>query len=441
MGNILESFYKSYTGLSQSEREYWTKYDAIDNGRSLLYGGDNKVVITPLKIQPRHFDNICRIAGWKNVINLFPIKYTGSICEDIINSNNLLDQLIDIIRRNPKIEIIPYRNTPEFYDLIAILKDKGLRFAVPELIEKSNLFVEKYFHSKRGFRHLWSLAIDKKNTIRLPFGFITENKEEAAEAGFWFKQKEKDFVIKFNRGVSGIGLIFCNLKDFSSKFTEFRSKFLKLLTDEIWENTSIVVEEKIEADSKRFGGSPNVEMKVDENGKVYRMYACEQVLSTDHKTFLGVGMNPELEVDPQMESGYDTAEKLGRFLANLGYRGYFDMDMVAGKDTQMYAVEANLRRTGGTHIHNFAGTLLGKDYAKKYYVMSFEIKLDAKRNLKYADIYKILEHLKYDAEKKWGILFTNADTIELGVLSLMTVTKNRKDQARLALQIRDYLEV
>ena len=177
IGNVLEAFHKSYTSdkLSQKEADFWRKYDALENNRSLLYGGDNKIVITPERIDAGHIHYICDVAGWNNVHNLVPERQSDCVSLDVADDKEFFDQLLLIVKNNPGVEIIQYRHTPEFYSLV----------------EKENKFIEEYFHSKRGFRHLWEQVKDPKLKIKIPEGYITENKTEAIEAA-WERSWEYD---------------------------------------------------------------------------------------------------------------------------------------------------------------------------------------------------------------------------------------------------------
>jgi 5-formaminoimidazole-4-carboxamide-1-beta-D-ribofuranosyl 5'-monophosphate synthetase len=54
----------------------------------------------------------------------------------------------------------------------------------------------------------------------------------------------------------------------------------------------------------------------------------------------------------------------------LGYCGYFDLDAIVDPTGQVYVVEMNPRRTGGTHVHEMAEFLVGKAYRHQVALLS-----------------------------------------------------------------------
>lgn len=441
IGNVLEAYYRSYQRLNRKDKEYWMEYDKLDNNRSLLYGGDNKAIITPTPIQPAHLEFTCDLSGWKNVINLFPQQSTESICSDLINDAKINGQVLKLIEDNPGIEIIPYRHTEEFYKFIDYLNERKLRFKLPETLPGEFRFVESYFHSKRGFRHLWEMIKDDSLDIGIPEGFITADREEAIQAAKYFKANQKDFVFKYNRGVQGVGVLLNNIADLPDDSAEFEKSLYKMLEDDIWLEGCIVVEQKIDVDVTVLGGSPNVEMKILENGDVTESYACEQVLDKDRKTFMGVGINKEVHKNTYMKTAFKAAKRYGQKLSDMGYRGVFDMDLVISKDRKLYAVEANLRRTGGTHIHEFCETLLGSDYMFNYCVKSYETKTGQNGSVLYEEIKERLVDLMVTKERNQGLIFANPDFLKMGHLVLMLISDSRAGLADLEKRITERVNV
>lgn len=426
IGNILEAFYYSYEHLPEKEKNFWTNYDAWDNNRSLLYGRDDKVLITPAQINQKQLDFLSQLAGWENVQNLYPKNFSPSICNDLVNDRALNEAFTNVLRDNPSVEIIPYRHTPEFYKLLEYIEKNNFKITLPETIDKDDKFIEVYFHSKRGFRHLWEIVKDPKLKIELAFGFITTDKAECKQAAFWFKKKNKDFVIKYNRGVQGIGVLLLEAKNFSTDWDIFSGQIDKLLADEIWNEPGIVVEERVKIDKTVLGGSPNVEMRIDHEGKVHREYACEQVIQEDGKTFMGVGMNNEVDASPHIEQAYLAAENIGKYLSGLGYRGNFDMDLVVSVENKVYAIETNLRRTGGTHIHEFCKELLGANYSQNFYIMSYEVKIPDEKNWNYEKLDGLLGKYLFNKDRKSGVIVANMELVGVGIVSLLAVEKDRE---------------
>ena len=54
----------------------------------------------------------------------------------------------------------------------------------------------------------------------------------------------------------------------------------------------------------------------------------------------------------------------------MGYVGHFDLDTVVNDEGRVYLLEINPRRTGGTHVHEFADHVFGADYLDKVALLS-----------------------------------------------------------------------
>lgn len=430
IGNVLESFCKSYTydKMPKKEADFWRRYDALENNRSLLYGGDNKIVITPEKISYDQMDYICALAEWKNVHNLVPPRKSDCISLDILNDQNFYQTLRQIINDNPGVEIIQYRHTRELYELADKLIKEKLDTAFPELVEKADKFIEEYFHSKRGFRHLWEQVKDPNLKISIPDGFIAGDKQEAIEAAWWFRKHQRNFTVKYNKGVQGIGVSLNLASDYPDSYSKFAEQMAKVLIDGMWDEPCIVVEEYIEPNHEVLGGSPSVEMRIGKDGVVHREYACAQVLDSDGKTFLGVTMNPEVEVNEHIQQAFQAAGLYGQKLAELGYRGVFDMDLIVSTENKLFAVEANLRRTGGTHAHEFCKTLLGDDYAKKHYVYLQDMSVPDSRKRVFGEISK---KYAFNPKNEIGIIPVNPDMLEVNKAPILIIAPNKSDLVKI----------
>ncbi len=62
----------------------------------------------------------------------------------------------------------------------------------------------------------------------------------------------------------------------------------------------------------------------------------------------------------ELESLWAPAEQLGEFLRDAGFLGIFDLDGGLVNDV-LFVTEANVRRTGGTYLHELATSLFGTD--------------------------------------------------------------------------------
>jgi len=438
ISNVLESYYRGYDQLSKEEKQKWYQYDFYEANRALLYGADNKAIITSYPINPEYLTDLKQVTGWSNVINLYPNQPQPSLSQDLQHNGKLKDQFVSLIKANSGVKLIQYRSTPEFHNLVSFLKKQKLDFKTPELIESDNEFVLNYYNTKRGFRHLWAGVLgEKRQGINIPEGFICGDLEEALEAAWWFRAHSRDFVIKYNRGVQGVGVSLNYCQDLAKEKQAFINQLKLKLSEGFWKEPALVVEELIPPDHHHLGGSPNVELFIDEQAKVHFSYPCEQILE-NNKKFIGVKIHPELMNFPQMQSAKEAGLKLGQALAEKGYRGCFDIDMVVDKGGRAFAVEANLRRTGGTHLHELGLALFGLDYYQQYYLYSLDLKLT--KEFSYEQFKTLFKNNLYDSQKQLGLLLANADMLQQKILVPIIIAKSQDKAEALYQHLREVLQ-
>lgn len=129
-------------------------------------------------------------------------------------------------------------------------------------------------------------------------------------------------------------------------------------------NGDAVVEEYIEADTQI--GSPSVEYRI-KGEEIEYLYSCKQVVN-QNRTFLGVDVGHEVLPQRVKTQMLQSGNAFAHALLQLGYRGFFDIDFIMSKEQKLYAVEANLRRTGATHQKKslIYKKIYIKDYPKLY---------------------------------------------------------------------------
>ncbi len=423
ISNIAECYFRTYKKTNPERANELTQYDILEAERASFYTGDQKVVVTSLPINPDYLEDLKAILGYKTFLNLYPKNHTERICQDILKDKDLFNRLLQIIKENPEINLIPYYATEEFFDLVSTLKQKGLRFNTPETVSPKNRFIRDHYNCKVGFRKLWEKTSDDNDFVDIPEGFIVDDLPEALDATWWFYQNKKDFVIKYNRGVSGVGVVYYHCLDLPKEEKAFKKYLREKHQDRIWFEENFVVEEMIDVDKSFYGGSPSLEFKI--NGDVRFQYACVQRLGKD-SYFEGVQISQEIEdqMDIDLERVVENCTQFGDALEEAGYRGTFDIDMVIDKKHNVYAVESNLRRTGGTHIFETAQYLFGKNFIKKTVVVSRD-NLPISRKFKtYQDFKKVASKFYFSKETGEGIIPTITSFISTGKVGYIAFAKN-----------------
>lgn len=424
ISNIAEVYYKTYYNLPDSERKAHINYDLIEAERALVCLSDNKVVVVSKKPPKNYINDICQRIGYKNLVVLAPRRFTERLSSDIMEEPGLLKKVVQIIKDNPGIHVVPYYPTEEFFDLLVFLRQKNLKFDTPETVYRENRFVHHHHNSKIGFRTVWDKALDYNSPIKIPQGFIVDDVEEAITAARWFYYKKKNFIFKYNRGASGVGIVFYNYKDLPQDEEAFRDYLLSRHQDRIWYEENFIVEEAIDRDKSFFDGTPSIEFKI--NGKVQFTYVCAQWVN-EKASFDGIYLGKEL-LDPKNLAINDLIKdgtRFGEALKELGYRGIYDIDTVIDKNKQIYAVESNMRRTGGTHVYELGKYLYGPNFLDKVCLTSRE-SLPIKKNINtYQKLFKIVKPLLFDKKKKYGIILVQPDAVLINQLGYIAIAPDK----------------
>lgn len=406
---------------SQKEEEIFEDHAYCD--RFALSSQDDRVLITPFPLDEDLVADINRLLRFKNVLYLHPEKIRDSISFSILEDKKLSVKIEEIIRQNPKIEIESYAATEEFKLLLESLKKKKLKFETPSVPYKNKLWTASFFDSKAGFRQAsHSLG---KSFPAMPKGIICSRRDELLGWVKYFLTTRKGVVLKSNRGLAGAGLKI--IKKEELKPQEIASFVRRLFSKEpFWKKEPVIVEEYIEPNTNVCGGAPNIELKIDRKGlKV--LYECGMRISQEG-VFMGIELGREAVPKNISIKLSKAGVKFGQLLRQCGYQGYFEIDFVYGKNRLLSPVEANIRRTGGTHAYELAIRLLGKDFMDKYYLLSMN-RVEAPRFNKRSYQFvksKLTDHCFPIKEKKEGVIISIVNYLKKGRLGYVIIGPSKK---------------
>lgn len=406
---------------TRREVEIWEDHGLCD--RFLFSDRDNTLLITPFPINKDFFADSMDILQLKNIHNLTPKRIGESLCEAITKDKALLKTIEETIRDNPGVRIISYVASVEFCKLIKYLNTKNLKFVTPELSDVQTQWTQAYFGSKAGFRQ--EVTEMDGNFPHMPEGTICNKLSEVKEfAEYLFKKGAAGVVLKTNRGLAGAGLIILRRNEIKLKNLP---KILSNLwrTESYWRKDLVVVEEYKPADQNICGGAPNIELKIIDH-HAEPSYVCGMRISKEG-VFQGVEIGKGA-VPPNIEKVLLSASKiLGGHILSHGYRGFFEIDWVAGIDGKLYPIESNLRRTGGTHVFETAKHLLGADFLKHYYIGANNMAEGPRlKGMTYPEIKNRLRPLLYPINgNKEGIILTVLNLFKLGKFGYIAIGKDK----------------
>lgn len=381
------------------ERERLILCESYHADRTLLWGGDPKLVFVSYPIA--HADLVRSRYGFLETQYDYPSKPTYYLCRDIMQEQRLLDKIVEFAGAQRTIDLIPYAATPEFFELVDLLRSRfELQVRTSESPESKNIWLRDYIDTKNGFRSLASMWLKNSEDL-LTLGISCYDMDHAINVVEWFSRNGETCVVKADTGESGIGTIVVH--PFAEE--ERQRIFARLRQDPYFDNELIVVESYVPSRDQL---SPSLEIKVPHLGE-----GKPEVTYVSRQLFLDFGDFCGIQVDKSLyeASWYPALESSGLLFAErlqaMGYIGHFDMDCIVRDDGRPYILEINARRTGGTHVHEFARHFYGDDYIEKVSLLSYE----AMDSGKITDPNALLDALKdfllpINGDDKYGLIIT-----------------------------------
>jgi len=234
-------------------------------------------------------------------------------------------------------------------------------------------------------------------------------------------------VIKTNKGHSGMGVLLYRKGDLPKKYQGCFKKIVEVFgKDSYWKKFPIVVESLVIPNPRIGGGFPNAEFLIKKNGEVKLLYYCGMRVSKEG-VFGGVEINEEVLPRRVASRITDIGYLIGEQYAHDGYRGYFDIDFIAGKRGNIFVNESNVRVTGGTHVYQAAIELAGRNFMKKSYVLSDNVfEIPGKKIFSFNKLHKLMEPLLFDRKTKEGLVIASSNLLLQGKLAYIIFGKNKK---------------
>ncbi|HND91486.1 MAG TPA: hypothetical protein PLI75_06865 [Anaerolineales bacterium] len=364
------------------ERDDLINGEDYHGDRTILWADDPKLVIVNYPIAHAEF-NVKRL-GYSRTSHLAPHEPSHYLCLDILREAHLLEGILQYAAPNGIVQLIPYATTKEFLQLVEVLRrEHHLQVLTPESPDADHFWLRDYIDTKTGFRTLASFWMTDASRF-LPFGMICETLKHAAIVAHWFCSRGEACVVKTDTGESGIGTTVISPEDHLS----VEGIFEKLHSQPFYSNELIVVEKYIPSANRI---SPSAEVKVPKLGE-----GEPQITYISNQLFLGFGDFCGIQIDRSIYSEPWCADlkrctlELAHNLQNMGYVGHFDLDCIVSDDNEVYLLEINARRTGGTHVHEFGKYTFGDDYVSKVSLISFE----ASNSGTITDAMELLEVIK-----------------------------------------------
>ncbi len=426
--NISETFYDFLSRADDAER--LIRGEQYRGDRAILWAGDPKLVFVSLPIP--HAAHTYQQAGYFHTDYMAPEQPSAWLSRDLLREPPLLQRLIDYAGERRAVQLIPYAVTDPFLKLVEALEDDyGLTVLLPESVTRERLWIRDYIDSKIGFRILASRWLPNADQL-LAEGLACQSLEQAADAVQWFFLNGRSCLVKSDIGENGIGNLLMQPGEFESKAEILHHLRQSRFLDDHW----LTVEELIAAEHPL---SPSLEVYVPPQGDPQITYVSDQLFQ-GFGDFCGVLVSRELLAAHWYPALAESGLLLARRLQQMGYVGHFDLDTVVDDEGRVYLLEINPRRTGGTHVHDFAAYYFGEDYLKTVALLSNDT-LSSGSIGDFDQLLEVIGDFQYPMQGEhrglfitvtsaleageFGCLFAGADTAEV-------VEIQRQVQARIA---------
>lgn len=426
--NYLETF-RDFLSRTGSEEALFAR--RFNGDQALYWLGNSKLIFSSAPISDA--ETICERWEYHDVETAYPKNPSPQLSQDILDEQDLLDLLLAAAGPNQEIDLIPYATTPEFLLLAETLQKKfGLIVNLPESPTPENLWVNTYIDTKVGFRTLLSQWVPEKKLC--PFGFISEDIDHACKIVEWFRSEEKGCVIKASQGGSGVGNLFLS----ADQLRETKNIKEKLRENIFLKEDTFIIEEYILSPSSM---SPSLEFFVPspENGKPKITYLSNQHFGKSGR-FAGVIIGKELLDAAWYPKFRKNGLKIAQELQTLGYVGHFDLDAIVDENDEIYLLEINARRTGGTYAHEFLQFIHGEDYLDQITALS-QNKISSHNIFDLNELESTIGDLMYPInDDPRGIIIALTSTLPEGDFGFIAIGRSIKDSETLKTQMVQRLE-
>lgn len=386
------------------------------------------VYISPKPITPSFKKYFQTLVNARKVEIIVPKKVSGLICRDLYNDPSAFTKLVNKAKRYKKLTLVSYATSPQLYDLKDRLRKRGINVHTPEAPSVDCSWTVNFYGSKSGIRQLAQQSSALEPDFIMPEGIICMGKLDAARIAANKYIKDRGVVIKTNKGSGGNGILIFRDGQLPKDYKECEKSIYSYLNeDDYWERYPIIIEDLIQVNFGNGGTSfPNIEFKIHKSGKIDMLYYCSMKV-TEEGEFYGIDMHEDVINERLAARIIDTGFYIAERYSAEGYRGHFDVDMMATKYNQVFVNESNTRNTGGTDVYKVALELIGKDFFSDSYVISrSKFPLANIRRPSFPLIFSKLQPLLFNKKTKEGVVISSENIIKQKELIYIIFGKTKR---------------
>ena len=427
--NVVEDEWSFFSSVQPIEKRYELINDCNLSSECYLFANSKEsdfIYISPVEISNSFKSYFQSVTNNKKVDIFVPKKKTSLICKDLYTDKQLFGEIVSKAKKYKKVTLISYATSPEFLELKERMIQLGLNVVTPEAPELENAWTVNFFGSKSGIRQLAQQSRAAEPDFIMPDGVICVGKLDAAKIAANRYIKEKGVVLKTNKGSGGQGVLIFRDGELPKDYKSCEKRIYELLSEDgYWERFPIIIEELINVDYSAPGAFPNIEFKIHKSGKIEMLYYCVMMVTKEGK-YYGLDIHEDVINERTAARIIDTGYYIAEQYAEAGYRGHFDIDMIAN-NRHIYVCESNTRNTGGTDIYKLVYDLFGEDFMSDVYVLNRNnYKFKNQENINLKKILEVLKPALFDKKKKEGLIISSYEYLKNNVFMYTILGRNKK---------------
>ena len=405
--------------------------------RALFYPTASKLVVLSYSVS--HKTLIQQRYGYQDTDYLTPQTPSPFLSLDILREQYLLAAIVQYAGIQRILQLIPHATTPQFLRLVESLRqDYQLTILIPESSSAECLWLRDYIDTKSGFHTLAAPWLSDKG-CQLPLAISCRTCHQAAAAAYWFSVNQRSCIVKADQGNDALGHTVIQ----PGQFISITDLLENLQENPFLQEDLILVEEYIAASENLF---PSIELFVPPllEGKPQVAYTCNQLFSIEGR-FAGLLIDRHLQQASWYPALEEAALTIAAELQSMGYVGHFDLDAIIDNQENVFLLEINARRTGGTHVHEIAHYLLGKNYLDNVVALS-NTTMNRGKIIEFQDLQTTLESLFFPMHhQSRGIIITHTSNLSDGTFGYVILASSQADalslQQEMINKIETYVEV
>lgn len=444
ISNVSEDVWPFIQAISDDgQRSFEIAENANLADMHLLANADQSdlIFISPRPLQSDFVEYYKKTFSVRKLEVLSPVHHSGEVCRDIMADKQLMNHLVERASYVKKLTLISYSTSWQFLELVAQLRQLGITVYTPESPEEEDAWAVNFFGSKSGIRQLAQKGLVEESDLLIADGLICVSIVDAAKIAAKKYVKEHGVVLKTNKGHSGAGVLIFREGELPDEYSACEREIYRILKqDAYWDQFPIIIEDLINVNYAVGGGFPNVEFKIAKSGRIEFLYYCGLRVSKDG-VFGGVEINDDVMNDRLMARIMDLGFFVGEQYAANGYRGYYDVDLVAAKNGKLYISESNARRTGGTHVYQAAMKLIGKEFLTQSYILSSNNwpLPTVSCELSFTQVLKKTSSVLFDKKTQSGVVLASANLLKQQQLAYMVFAPNEKQALEIEAELQRLL--